>query len=250
MNVALREKRKVGGSTPPLTTNFGLVFSALTSANADWVLWCLQPSSDHDCPCVTVVGRSLSHADRTPCLHALEPLPLRPEPTVVLLLTRRPSVFRPDISPVGANRARVMRCWRSLVLAAGCCCCCHRCCQLPVGLVTARTVEGMAPYPGQARCLALGFWPECFRRLNVKGGQRPFPEETPSALDIEGKHVTIQGSFPDLTSSVSGLLRDSAYLRQARSRHLPYYPGVAVTALDRPPERARSRLRRPLLRSF
>ena len=24
----------------------------------------------------------------------------------------------------------------------------------------------MAPYPGQARCLALGFWPECFRRLN------------------------------------------------------------------------------------
>jgi hypothetical protein len=47
--------------------------------------------------------------------------------------------------------------------------------RLPHGvrLVTARTVEGMAPYPGQARRLALGFWPECFRRLNVKGGQRP-----------------------------------------------------------------------------
>jgi len=69
--------------------------------------------------------------------------------------------------------------------------------------VTARTVEGMAPYPGQARCLALGFWPECFRRLNVKGGQRPFPEETRSALDIEGKHVTIQGPSPDLTPSLS-----------------------------------------------
>ena len=41
--------------------------------------------------------------------------------------------------------------------------------------VTARTVKGMAPYPGQARCLALGFWPECFRRLDVKGGWRPFP---------------------------------------------------------------------------
>jgi hypothetical protein len=77
--------------------------------------------------------------------------------------------------------------------------------------VTARTVEGMAPYPGQARCLALGFWPECFRRLNVKGGQRSFPEETRSALDIEGKHVTIQGPSPDLTSSVSGLLRNSAH---------------------------------------
>ena len=105
-------------------------------------------------------------------------------------------LFRPDISPVGTDRARVMRCRRSLVLAAGCCCCCRRCCQLRSGrlcpaapgvrLVTVRTVEGMAPYPGQARCLALGFWPECFRRLNVKGGQRPFPEETRSALDIEG----------------------------------------------------------------
>jgi hypothetical protein len=64
---------------------------------------------------------------------------------------------------------------------------------------TARTVQGMAPYPGQARCLALGFWPECFRRLDVKGGRRPFPEETRSALDIEGKHVTIQGPSLDLS---------------------------------------------------
>jgi len=66
----------------------------------------------------------------------------------------RPSVFRPDIS-VGTDRARVMRCCRSLVLAAGGCCCCHRCCQPRSGrlwptapgvrLVTARTLEGMAP---------------------------------------------------------------------------------------------------------
>ena len=69
--------------------------------------------------------------------------------------------------------------------------------------MTTRTLQGMAPYPGQARCLALGFWPECFRRLNVKGGRRSFPKETRSALDIEGKHVTIQGPSPDLTSSVS-----------------------------------------------
>jgi hypothetical protein len=38
-------------------------------------------------------------------------------------------LFRPDISPAGTNRARVMRCRRPLVLAADCCCCCHRCCQ-------------------------------------------------------------------------------------------------------------------------
>jgi hypothetical protein len=32
----------------------------------------------------------------------------------------------------------------------------------------ARTLQGMAPYPGQARCLALVFWPEWPRRLRVK----------------------------------------------------------------------------------
>ena len=66
-------------------------------------------------------------------------------------------------------------------------------------LVIACTVQGMAPYPGQARCLALGCWPKCFRRLDVKGGRRAFPEETRSAPDIEGKHVTIQGPSPDLS---------------------------------------------------
>jgi len=38
-------------------------------------------------------------------------------------------LFRPDISPVGADRASVMRCRWSLLPAVGCCCCCHRCCQ-------------------------------------------------------------------------------------------------------------------------
>jgi hypothetical protein len=98
---------------------------------------------------------------------------------------------------------------------------------------------GDGPYPGQARCLALGFWPECFRRLNVKGGQRPFPKETRSALDIEGKHVTIQGPSPDLTSSVSGLLRDLAHVRQGRRRCLWCCPGLTVMTLGRPPHRAR-----------
>jgi len=63
--------------------------------------------------------------------------------------------------------------------------------------VTARTLQEMAPYPGQARCLAPGLWPECFRRLDFKGGRRSFPQETLSALDIEGKHVTIQGPSLD-----------------------------------------------------
>ena len=76
------EKRKVGSSTLPLTTSFGQVSSALTSANADQALSYPQPSSDHDCPCVAVVGRSLSHADRTSCLRAPGSRPLRPELTM------------------------------------------------------------------------------------------------------------------------------------------------------------------------
>jgi len=59
------EKRKVDSSILSLTTSLGLLTSALTSSNAGWVLSYPQPSSDHDCPCVTEVGRSLSHADRT-----------------------------------------------------------------------------------------------------------------------------------------------------------------------------------------
>ena len=38
-------------------------------------------------------------------------------------------LFRPDISPVGTDRASVMRCRRLLLVAVGRCCCCHRCCQ-------------------------------------------------------------------------------------------------------------------------
>jgi hypothetical protein len=42
-----------------------------------------------------------------------------------------------------------------------------------------------------------------------------------------------------VTSSVSGLLRDSAHVRQARSRCLRCCPGMTVTTLGRPPHRAR-----------
>jgi hypothetical protein len=72
------EKRKVDSSILSLTTSCGLVSSTLTSANAYSALSCPKPSSDYDCPCVTVVGRSLSHADRTSCLGAHGSRPLRP----------------------------------------------------------------------------------------------------------------------------------------------------------------------------
>ena len=57
------------------------------------------------------------------------------------------------------------------------------------------------------------------------GGQRPFPEETRSALDIEGKHVTIQGPSPDLTSSVASDL--------PRGRSVGFGSAVAVAVVDR-----------------
>ena len=78
------EKRKVDSSILSLTTSSGPVSSALISANADPVRSYSQSSSDHDYPCVTVVGRSLSHADRTPLLRAPELRPPRPELAVQL----------------------------------------------------------------------------------------------------------------------------------------------------------------------
>jgi hypothetical protein len=51
----------------------------------------------------------------------------------------RPSAFRPDISPVAADRAGVMRCRGSGPVAGGRWCCCHRCCQFsPSHSVTSR----------------------------------------------------------------------------------------------------------------
>ena len=297
------EKRKVGSSTLPLTTSFGLVSNALTSANTVGALPCLSLSSDHDCPRVTVVGRSLSHADRTPRLSAPGSRPLRPDLAVSLSapirgvgcgpcapplpsigltaavlfaggevssadsrvrspgtltcsscpaarsaldagpeaydnpaavwwgafaasavirclvagagrivsgraepgrrsceprrsgrtaapcarrrpartarnrsghliqdgrsrmhdsnpdhVEGRPSVFRPDITPVGANRARVMRCRWSLMTAVGCCCCCHRCCQRLV------LFPRLTPPDWQRDVLVLVASPACFRR--------------------------------------------------------------------------------------
>src|SRR5690348_2157852 len=97
----LAEKRKVGSSTLPLTTSFRLASSALTSADAFRAFFCPRPSSDYDCPCVTVVRRSLSHEDRTPGLHSPGSGPLHPEPAALSGCGPR----RPPLLPIGLTAA-------------------------------------------------------------------------------------------------------------------------------------------------
>jgi hypothetical protein len=60
------EKLKVGSSILPLITTHPVVLAVLTSANAYSAPSCRYQLSDHGCPCVTGVCRTLSHADRTP----------------------------------------------------------------------------------------------------------------------------------------------------------------------------------------
>ena len=115
-------------------------------------------------------------------------------------------------------------------------------------LVTACTVQGMAPYPGQVRGLALGFWPECFRRLDVKGGRRSFPKETRSALDIEGKHVTLQGPPPALSPAspfAPSTGRQDLQIRRHR-QVVQDCPGMAIAWTDIPALSARDRGRPPV----
>ena len=85
--------------------------------------------------------------------------------------------FRPDISPVGADRASVMRCRRSLLLAGGCCCCCHRCCQAagPSCSPSPRLLPGAvtAPCPAQA------------------------PPPNPTAAEPDGRRVLSRGGVAD-----------------------------------------------------
>src|SRR5215471_11999459 len=53
----------------------------------------------------------------------------RPSVKGAWFLSRDCPLFRPDISPVGANFASVMQCRWSLLPAVGRCCCCQCCCQ-------------------------------------------------------------------------------------------------------------------------
>ena len=61
----------------------------------------------------------------------------------------------------------------------------------------------------------------------------------PRSLCVQAVGCTASGLGRYVASSVSGLLRSSAHVRQARSPRLRCRPGVAVITLGRPPHRAR-----------
>ena len=121
---------------------------------------------------------------------------------------------------------------------------------MDISAVTARTVQGMARVrSGQAPA-----WPLVSDRSVRSGLQgqarlRVYVDQclstctgclaAQSRLRLEGRTRTLSGPSPDLTSSVSGLLRGLAHVRQARSPRLLCYPGVAGVTLGRPPHRAR-----------
>ena len=62
-------------------------------------------------------------------------------------------LFRPDITPVGADFASVMRCCRSLLPAVGRCCCCHRCCHpSPRRVASSPPLVLVPPSPHRTDC--------------------------------------------------------------------------------------------------
>ena len=82
----------------------------------------------------------------------------------------RPSAFRPGICQVGTDRASVVRCRRSLLVAVGRCCCCHRCCHprdatAPGYLPRPAVVLVRRPFPHRTDC-----WRSTRQREGVKGG--------------------------------------------------------------------------------
>jgi hypothetical protein len=188
-------------------------------------------------------------------------------PTLLYLAEPSPShdrpFFRPDISQVATDRASVMRCRWSSALAVGRCCCCHRCCQPGAGPPVVSRPVPCRGWPASARagsCLTLiclsgvsAEAPGSSVTLRVRSPGTFTCARCPAVtvtLETGGRTRTLSGPSSDLTSSVSGLLRDSAHLRQARSRCLRCCPGVAVMVLSRPPHRARTRLQRRHTTSF
>jgi hypothetical protein len=66
--------------------------------------------------------------------------------------------------------------------------------QLPLELPSDRPYRaGIAPYPGQARCLALSFWPECFQRLNLKVAKCHFRRKREAPLTLRGSTSQFRG---------------------------------------------------------
>jgi len=67
----------------------------------------------------------------------------------------------------------------------------------------------------------------------------PYPAASRAQIRAQIRLLT-RGIDVLTSASASGLLRNSAYVHQVSSRCLRYCPGVTVTALGRPPHRARS----------
>jgi hypothetical protein len=111
----------------------------------------------------------------------------------------------------------------------------------PSGGKPTRTLQGMARVrSGQAPAWPLSSGRSARRDSRVKRDfactlAGAFPPvlvvlREQSRLGLEGRTRTLSGPSPDLTSSVSGLLRDSADVRQARSRCVRCCPGVTLRA--------------------
>src|SRR5215472_4129323 len=90
-----------------------------------------------------------------------------------------------------------------------------------------RAGDGPVPWPGSLP--GPWFLARVLPEARCQGWPNAISEGNGCALDIEGKHVTIQGPSPDLTSSMaSGLLGGPGHVRLASLRYLRCCPEVAV----------------------
>jgi hypothetical protein len=128
-------------------------------------------------------------------------------------------LLRPDIFPVGTDRATVMRCRRSLMTAVGCCCCCHRCCQRLV-LFPISAVRGRTPT----------LPPACSRPSN-----RSYPCGHPDTFrsvrdsDAAGSAVRARPANQDVVRPLGSSVAPIRFLRLA-----PLRPGPRRHHRDRP----------------
>jgi hypothetical protein len=93
---ACTENRKVGGSTPPLAT----LTTSVLAGQAHTLLPSCRPANARSCPLVAMIGRSLSHVDRTRGSSPVGSLIVSSAPPL-------PDVLPTRAEPVGYLRPRV-----------------------------------------------------------------------------------------------------------------------------------------------